>query len=139
MLNVANQIITACEKCFYERHSRVFHDREEIFANASLRGVSFKLFAQNVNSYSDVSFEVELYLNGEQVDFGCYTIAASDNTRREDFYRLNCIALCEDGSELIAVPSQIITDLFPEQGSYGVAFCDWANAVEDEIEKLIER
>ena len=139
MLNIANQITTACEKCFYERHDRVFHDREEIFASAPLRGVSFKVFAQNVNQYKGVSFEVELYLDGEQVSFGCYTVAVSDNTKREDFYRMNLIALGGDGTEYIVVPNQIITDLFPEQGSYGVAFCDWAHAVEDEIEKLIER
>ena len=139
MLNIANQIVTACEKCFYERHDRVFHDREEIFASAPLRGVNYKVFAQNVNQYKDVSFEVELYLDGEQVSFGCYTVAVSDNTKREDFYRMNLIALGGDGTEYIVVPNHLITDLFPKQGSYGVAFCDWASAVEDEIQKLIER
>ena len=139
MLNIANQIVATCEKCFYERHSRVFHDREEIFASAPLRGVSFKVFTQNVNGNHGVSFEVELYLNGEQVSFGCYTVSAFDDTNREDFYRMSRIALCEDGSEWIVVPNQIITDLLPEQGSYGVALCDWASAVEDEIQKLIER
>ena len=139
MLNIANQITTACEKCFYERHDRVFHDREEIFASAKVRGVSFKVFAQNTNNYKDVAFEVELYVNDDQVSFGCYTVSAFDDTNREDFYRMSRIALCEDGPEWIVVPNQIITDLFPEQGSYGVAFRDWASAVEDEIEKLIER
>ena len=139
MLNIANQITTACEKCFYERHDRVFHDREEIFASAPLRGVSFKVFAQNVNDYRDVSFEVELYLDGEQVSFGCCTVTAFDDTNREYFYRLGRIALCEDGSECIVVPNRIITDLFPEHWDYGVTFCDWASAVEEEVQKVIER
>ena len=139
VLNVANQIGTACEKCFYERHARVFYEREVLLSSAPLRGVSFKVFAQNVNNYSDVSFEVELYLNEEQVGFGCYTVYMVDNAKRECFYRMNRIALCEDGSERIVVPNQIITDLFPKQGDYGVTICDWASAVEDEIQKLIER
>ena len=110
-----------------------------MYESTALRGVTYKVFAQNVNEHREVSFEVELFVNSEQVGFGCYTLSVYEEVKRKAFYLVNRLGIGSDGTETIVVPNQDISTLFPEQDVWGVAFADWAKAIEDELIKLIER